>query len=80
MNRSKWKGPYINTALKKKNFNQKIIKILRNYFITPFLIGSVFKVHTGKTYKKLIVTEFMINKKFGHFCFTRQNFKFNKKN
>lgn len=82
MTRSKWKGPY--TAL--KNFKTNNIKtplnsiLPRNVEITPKLIGLTFKIHNGKEYQEIIVTDDMIGHKFGEFVFTRGKFSFKKKN
>lgn len=84
MSRSKWKGPYLNlktlhnTNLKKQQANNiKIIK--RDSEITPKFIGLTFKVHNGKNYQELTVTDEMIGHKFGEFVFTRGKFSFKKK-
>lgn len=81
MTRSKWKGPYTIT----KNFENVTLKkqlnlvLSRNIEITPKLVGLTFKIHNGKEYQEIMVTEDMIGYKFGEFVFTRAKFSFKKK-
>lgn len=81
MTRSKWKGPYITPKIfKTKNLEKQFNYILpRNVEITPKLIGLTFKIHNGKEYQEIIVTDDMIGHKFGEFVFTRGKFSFKKK-
>jgi small subunit ribosomal protein S19 len=83
MSRSKWKGPYVNlkhtTLLNKNKKTQQIITITRNSEIIPRFLGSNFKVHNGKNYNEVLVTEAMIGHKFGEFSFTIAKFAFKKK-
>lgn len=81
MSRSKWKGPYIGSDnLETKELKKQINFILpRNVEITPKLIGLTFKIHNGKEYKEITVTDEMIGYKFGEFVFTREKFSFKKK-
>lgn len=83
MKRSKWKNLFVN-LLKLENSNQlKKTKVSivapRNSSITPNFVGLTFQVHTGKTLKKIIVTEEMVGHKFGEFAKTRSEFVFKKK-
>ena len=82
MNRSKWKGPYINPEQLLK-FNdttkQHVYIISRNSEIIPRFLGLTFKVYNGKEYSEFTVTELMIGHKFGEFAFTRSKFVFKKK-
>jgi len=79
MSRSKWKGPFLDFKnLKKNNRNNKNL-ISRNVEITPKFIGMTFKVHNGKDYLEITVTDEMIGHKFGEFAFTRGRFSFKKK-
>ena len=78
MKRSKWKGIYyIKPNNYKETSNQT--KISRNSSIIPKFIGQSFKVHTGKNFKKIIITKEMLGHKFGEFSKTRANFEFKKK-
>ena len=82
MGRSKWKGPYINSkdleTLKesKKNYIKTIIS--RNTIILPKFIEQTVKVHNGKKFVEILVTEEMIGHKFGEFSMTRKQFSFKK--
>lgn len=77
MKRSKWKGIYTNDVSLEKNTN--IILKSRNSTIVPKFIGLTFKIHTGKSFKKVTVTEEMVSHKFGEFSPTRSEFIFKKK-
>lgn len=84
MNRSSWKGPFIDSKylnetnlFKKKNNNNSIIS--RNSEIVPKFIGLTFNVHNGKIYSEVTVTDNMVGHKFGEFSFTRAKFVFKKK-
>lgn len=82
MGRSKWKGPYIETALlEQSNTKQKIekYKASRNSEVVPKFLGVTFNVHNGKNYSEVTVTNDMIGHKFGEFVFTRSKFYFKKK-
>jgi small subunit ribosomal protein S19 len=78
MSRSIWKGIFIsrnllNKALKEKNKkNKKPIKVWsRKSTILPQFIESNFKIHNGKTFIPLCITEDMVGHKFGEFAPTR---------
>lgn len=84
MTRSKWKGPYSTNPINlnnlnelKKNYNNLIVP--RNCKINPKFIGLTFKVHNGKNYTEITVTNEMIGHKFGEFSLTRSRFVFKKK-
>jgi ribosomal protein S19 len=81
MSRSKWKGPHINLKIieltKKKN---NLIHSNRNSRITPKLIGQTIKIHNGKNYSEINITEKMLGHELGEFAFTRVKFLFKKKN
>jgi len=60
---------------KEKNIPQTkvLIKIRsRQSTILSDYVGYTFKIHNGKIYKKLVVSEDMIGKKFGEFSPTRK--------
>lgn len=78
MTRSKWKGPYFK-SVKFKN-NKKILELKRNFEIIPEFVGKSIKIHTGKKFVKISVTEDMIGHKIGEFSPTRSKFEFKKKN
>jgi ribosomal protein S19 len=72
MTRSKWKGPYL---YKEKQKNQ----FCKNSEILPIFVGKTFQIHNGKSFVEVLVTNDMINHKFGEFIFTRGKFSFKKK-
>lgn len=83
MGRSNWKGPYINMKLlehvdlmKKKG---TAMNMSRNSEIIPEFFGHTFKVHNGRGYTEMTVTEEMMGHKFGEFSPTRAKFIFKKK-
>lgn len=82
MSRAKWKGPYVNPK-QLVQFNnikkQHVYIISRNSEIIPKFLGLTFKIHNGKEYIELTITDSMIGHKFGEFAFTRAKFVFKKK-
>jgi small subunit ribosomal protein S19 len=82
MTRSKWKEPYLNPKhLKNLDLKKKrhLNVMSRNSEIIPKFLGLTFKIHNGKNFVELNVTETMIGHKFGEFIFTRKRFSFKKK-
>ena len=81
MSRSVWKGPYAYTNLKTKktSLNSNTLEISRNSEILPKCVGLSFRVHNGKNFANVLVTEQMVGHKFGEFSFTRVKFIFKKK-
>lgn len=84
MSRSNWKGPYTGytyeiTDKNQKNLKSKLQILPRNYEILPKFVGMTFKIHNGKKFNEITVTEEMIGHKFGEFSFTRGRFSFKKK-
>jgi small subunit ribosomal protein S19 len=78
MSRSNWKGPYVNSEhlknvelLKKKH---TVLEMSRNSEIIPEFLGLTFKIHNGKSYTEVDVTEEMVGHKFGEFSPTRAKF------
>jgi len=80
MSRSVWKGPFIDQHILKKLFNQptkkkKRKKILstwsRRSTIIPQFVGRSVKVHNGRSFIQLNITEDMIGHKLGEFVLTR---------
>ena len=75
MIRSKWKSPYVNINILNDFYNnqEKIIYTKsRNSVILKQFVGWTFYIYSGNKYNKLLITNFMINKKLGEFCFTRR--------
>jgi small subunit ribosomal protein S19 len=82
MGRAAWKGPYLDPKyFKELNLieKQNVNFMSRNSEIIPPFIGLTFKVHNGKNYVEVSVTEDMVGHKFGEFVFTRARFIFKKK-
>jgi small subunit ribosomal protein S19 len=71
MTRSKWKGPYIEANIFKKNVkNRKVWG--RSCTIPGFLIGETVLIHNGREFKRITVTRDKVGFKFGEFSFTRK--------
>ena len=81
MSRAKWKGPYIdsNILIKKISKNKHITTNSRNTTIIPKFVGLNFKIHNGKSFINLLITEKMIGHKLGEFIPTKKKFSFKKK-
>lgn len=66
-------------VFERKNEQNAFISF-RSSEIVPAFLGLNFKIHNGKNYVELTVTDDMIGHKFGEFSFTRSKFLFKKKN
>ncbi len=78
MSRSSKKGPFVDQNLVKKvssgggNIKKDPIKTWsRNSQISPDFVGKYFKVHNGKTFIDVFVTEDMVGHRLGEFAPTR---------
>lgn len=78
MARSIKKGPYVPHYLIKKievataeNSKKPIETYARAATITPDFVGITFKVHNGKKFIPVFVTEDMVGHKLGEFSVTR---------
>lgn len=77
MSRSSKKGPFINADLVKKvtnglgNKENPIKTWARNSQIPPEFVGKHFKVHNGRVFIDLFVTEDMVGHRLGEFSPTR---------
>lgn len=80
MSRSVWKGPFVEQYVLKKLFNgltkgkknKKVPSVWsRRSTIIPQFVGRSIKVHNGRTFIQLNVTENMIGHKLGEFVLTR---------
>ena len=84
MSRSKWKGPFVNNTLLNKvklTENKKEIQTKsRSSTVLPFFVGKCFKIHNGKIFHKILITEKMIGYKLGEFSPTRKQFSYKKTN
>lgn len=74
MNRSVWKGPFVDKKIiKLKSDQQKPVRIWsRRSVIFPKHVGITFEIYNGKEFLSVTVTEDMIGHKFGEFAATRQ--------
>jgi ribosomal protein S19 len=84
MSRSKWKGPFVNNTLLNKvklTENKKEIQTKsRGSTVLPSFVGRCFKIHNGKIFHKVLITEKMIGHKLGEFSPTRKQFSYKKTN
>lgn len=84
MSRSKWKGPFVNNILLNKvklTKNKKEIQTKsRSSTVLPSFVGKCFKIHNGKIFHKILITEKMIGYKLGEFSPTRKQFSYKKTN
>lgn len=77
MTRSNKKGPYVDESLLKRvgsNLGDKKNPIktwARNSQIPPEFVGKYFKVHNGKVFVDVFVTEDMVGHRLGEFAPTR---------
>jgi small subunit ribosomal protein S19 len=78
MGRSLKKGPFVDPRLFEKveralreNSHEPIKTWARRCTIPPEFVGRTFDVHSGKTFKKVFVTEDMVGHKLGEFAPTR---------
>lgn len=78
MSRSLKKGPYVDERLYRKveklteNRRKEPIKTwARRCTIVPEFVGHTFKVHNGKAFIDVFVTEDMVGHKLGEFSMTR---------
>ena len=79
MSRSLWKGYFLNKYFFKhsKKINFKIWS--RSSTVPSFLIGKMVLVHSGKEFKKVLITREKVGFKFGEFVFTRSKIPKSKK-
>lgn len=81
MNRSIWKGVFIDNYLLKTINNKKIIKIYsRRSIIYPSFINKKVNIYNGNKFITRKITNNMIGHKFGEFALTRQLYVFKGKN
>jgi len=77
MSRSTKKGPYVDAKLMKKvasgmgEKGKPIQTWARGSQISPDFVGRYFKVHNGRTFIEVFVTEDMVGHRLGEFSQTR---------
>lgn len=72
MNRSLWKGPFIDVSLLKKDLSKIQKTWSRSSTIPSSLIGKTVLVYTGKEFKRILINREKVGFKFGEFSFTRK--------
>ena len=74
MSKSSWKIPYVDSDLLSQIINnEKILKTnSRSSVILPNFVGKTIHIHTGKIYRKILITIDMVGHKLGEFAFTRK--------
>ena len=82
--RSVWKGPFVDpnfiSSIKESKNIKKIFKTTsRTSMILPFLVGKTVRVHNGKSFVPIKITEEMVGFKLGEFVVTRVRHLFKKK-
>ena len=77
MSRSSKKGPYVDQNLQKKvesgmgDKNNPIKTWARSSQIPPEFVGKYFKVHNGRVFIDVFITEDMVGHRIGEFSPTR---------
>jgi len=78
MGRSLKKGPYVDERLfrrveklRQTGRREALKTWSRDCTIVPEFVGYTFKVHNGKVFNDVFVTEDMVGHKLGEFSFTR---------
>jgi small subunit ribosomal protein S19 len=78
MSRSSKKGPYVDQKLlnkvmgQKQSGNKEPIKTWsRASQIPPEFVGHTFKIHNGRIFKEVYITEAMVGHRLGEFSPTR---------
>lgn len=72
MNRSVWKGPFLDLNLFEQLKSSKFSKTMsRSSTVLPFMLGKTVSVYNGKKYIALKITEEMLGFKLGSFVLTR---------
>ncbi|MCB9805713.1 30S ribosomal protein S19 [Candidatus Nomurabacteria bacterium] len=81
MTRSLKKGPYVDEKLLKKIEGKKPAEAgplktwARNSQISPEMVGFTFKVHNGKDFIDVFVTEEMVGHRLGEFSPTKKFYR-----
>jgi small subunit ribosomal protein S19 len=72
MSKSKWKVSFLPLSVLKLKRRKKKIVWSRASVIPFFLVGSKVKIHSGKEFKNILITEDKVGYKFGEFAPTRK--------
>lgn len=87
MSRSSWKSSHVENSLLTKVFSSKIKKVnsfslktwSRSSTIVSDFVGLRFRLHNGKDFFPLVISQDMVGYKFGEFVPTRVKYEFKKK-
>ena len=78
MSRSTKKGPFVDERLYRRveklnqmNKREPLKTWRRNCTVVPEFVGHTFKVHNGKAFLDVFITEDMVGHKLGEFSITR---------
>lgn len=73
MSRSSWKLNYLPKSIIKQKNKKKTLNIWdRDAVIPSFLLNRLVKIHNGKEFKTIKITQEKIGFKFGEFSLTRK--------
>lgn len=72
MTRSIWKGPFVDFNVFYKPFTVHTRIWSRRSTVLPQFVGQKVRIHNGKTFVALNITEDMVGHKFGEFAMTRK--------
>jgi ribosomal protein S19 len=72
MTRSKWKGPFLGGQVFKVSPLKKTEIWCRSSVVPSYLVGTTVFVHSGKEFKRVLITREKVGYKFGDFSLTRK--------
>lgn len=72
MTRSIWKGPFVDSTVFHKPFTAYTRIWSRRSMVLPQFVDKKVRIHNGKGFVSLHITEDMIGHKFGEFAMTRK--------
>lgn len=78
MSRSSWKGPNLTSSFLKIKGQAKKGLTFRAGVVLPAFINKTFRVHNGRAFFSLKVTNPIIGFVFGEFSMTRRKYKYKK--
>lgn len=75
--RAAWKIPYISSTFLKKRFKKKYSNVnikLRNSLIPATFVHMRVKIHDGRFWRSVDISNEMLGHKFGEFSLTKNHF------
>jgi len=72
VNRSSWKGAFIDNSLVKKKIKKITTVYSRRSVIYPNYVNKIVNIYNGNKFIKVKITSDMVGHKFGEFAATRQ--------